>query len=360
MSDLLATIYPPDTPSLSRLALAQLRTLDDVERQTAVDTALAVVRSKIGDAPHAADFESDGVSEFPAWFTKWVLFGMVILLLAAASLSLFRLYTAGRDYFKHGCIVETVVTASGDSTRCIDDMAGLADGTPAPLRHGIKDDNQAIVVGFGTFLLAEFLIILSTIAARVFFSGFMRWVFILPIMLGMAVALVGNWVVARPHDLFGWLETLAPPVAVLFLAFIGERLALDSIRSKHAGDVAYAAALKSHRQTVGKLTEHPAYTNAYATALRQAVFAANSVGTGATSRRGLMTALTPPVWRAVVLRELAADNWFADAQTDKQTDKQTAPPVPPALQAPHESESRDAFLVSAGAPVVSQNGNGKH
>ena len=270
--------------TITQDALTQLRRLSESQRLDARDKARANVIKAIGDKPQRAQFDHFTTSDYPVWFSRTIAAFMVIVFVAAGAPSLFRLFTAGRDYF----------------------LAGIA------------DNQQAAIVGASTFLLAEFLIILSTIAASVYFQGRRRWMFIVPITLGLAMALVGNWQIAQPTDVFGWLETVSPPAAVLFIALIGERLALDAIRRKHANERAYQEALAEWKAATAEPESHDRWPSAYANALRQALWRANGrgSGSGSTARQELMQQLNGDDWRELVLREMKAENWFSADDLD--------------------------------------------
>jgi len=264
--------------TINQDALRELRPLTDEERLEAADRAKAVVLKANGDKPKREQFLDTAISRYPTWFSRIVAVFMVIVFVAAAMPSLFRLYTAGSEYF----------------------------------RHGIDNAFLGSIVGISTFLLAEFLIILSTISARVYFEGRARLVFVIPICLGLAVALVGNWVVAQPTDIFGWLETLSPPFAVLFLAIIGERLVLDAIESRHANERAYQVALVEWQASNHEPEQSPRWRSAYANALKAMIRDVNGKDRGATARQQLMGTLTASDWRVLVLREMRAESWFED------------------------------------------------
>jgi hypothetical protein len=256
--------------------LTLLRQLTDDERLTAYDQARTNVVRASGERPQRANF-SNSQSKFPAWFSSIVAALMVIAFIASAMPSLFRLFTAGRDYFQ----------------------------------HGIDSGWQGAVVGVSTFILAEFLIILSTITARVYFDAKQARIFIIPILMGLSVAFVGNWTVTQPNDLFGWLETIIPPSAVLFLALIGERLILDAIETRHANELAYQSALSEYQALADNPEQSPRWIGTYANALRDAIRTANGRGRGREERLALMDALSLDDWRVLVGRELQASDWFA-------------------------------------------------
>lgn len=256
--------------------LTLLRQLTDDERLTAYEQAKNNVVRASGEKPYRAQF-ANSQSKFPAWFSRFVALLMVIAFIASAMPSLFRLFTAGRDYFQ----------------------------------HGIDSGWQGAVVGVSTFILAEFLIILSTITARVYFDAKQARIFIIPILMGLSVAFVGNWTVTQPNDLFGWLETIIPPSAVLFLALIGERLILDAIETRHANEQAYQSALAEYQVLVDNPEQSPKWISTYANALRDALRSANGRGRGASERVELMASLSLEDWRVLVARELQALDWFA-------------------------------------------------
>lgn len=295
--------------------LAQLRPLTDEERLQASERARAVVIRAAGDKPNRAQYTDVSVSKYPAWVGRLTATLMAVVFVAAAMPSLFRLFTAGRDYFL----------------------------------HGIEEPVQAAIVGVSTFLLAEFLIVLSTISARVYFEGRARLVFVVPVGLGLAVALVGNWVVAQPGDVFGWLETLSPPLAVLFLALIGERLVLDAIERRHAGERAYQEALIEWQAATAEPERSPRWRSAYANALKATLQDVNSRGTGATARREVMANLSAGYWRSLVGREYAADSWHEQPAEAIEPAPVQAVNFTPALQGAHLT------------PAANGNGNGhKH
>lgn len=290
---------------------ASMYMLTEDQRLDAKERAKSLILRSAGDEPQPEQFRRAAplrpdreqyadtyISRYPAWLTKAVGAVMLVVFVAAAMPSLFRLYTAGRDYFG----------------------------------HGISDPLQGAVVGVSTFLLAEFLIVLSTISARVYFQGAARLLFVVPIGMGLAVALVGNWTITQPSDLFGWLETVVPPVSVVFIALVLEKLILDGVHSRHANEKAYQQAVAEWNQAVNeqKASEELAYRAAilrwqtmtrepeesdhwrqvYATALREAIKAANAQGRGKTERVELMQSFNGRDWSILVRREMEADRWY--------------------------------------------------
>ncbi len=251
--------------------------LSDEQRIDARERAAKLTLKAVGDKPRRESFLNSSVSKYPSWFTRFVAGLMAVVFVAAGMPSLFRLYSAGRDYFM----------------------------------LGINDSLQASIVGFSTFLLAESLVVLSTIAMRVYFTGRAQWFFGIPIFMGLSMALVGNHTVVQPHDPFSWLETIVPVFTVLFVAIIGERLVLESLETRHANEKAYQEALVSWQTAAHAPETHPRFASILANALRDALKVVNSEGSGATRRKELMSALSVEHWKALVYRELQADNWYA-------------------------------------------------
>jgi len=253
--------------------LAAFRPLTDSERIAARQTALRNVVHAIGDEPDRAVYLRYSASEYPRWLTGLVVVGMLIVFLAAFALSIFRLFTAGRDYFL----------------------------------LGIPDPTQAAIAGVAIFLMAEFMVIVSTLVMRVYFEGRARLLMALPIGIGVAIALVGNGVIGKPGDLFGALETFAPPLAVLFMAIIGERLLLTTLRQRRAGELAYQQALAEWKQATAQPEQSPLFAQYYANALKDQLIRVNGRRTAV---KELLPEMTVEHWRYLVSREIAAANWF--------------------------------------------------
>lgn len=254
-----------------------IQPLSDEQRIDARDRAAKIVLKSVGDRPQRSQFQNSSISKYPMWFTRFIGGLMAVVFIAAAMPSLFRLFSAGRDYFL----------------------------------SGINDHWQAAVVGVSTFLLSEFLIVLSTIVARVYFVGRARLIFVVPVVMGLLMALVGNWTVVNPHDVFSFLEAVIPVFAVLFIALIGERIILESLETRHANERAFQEALQSWQIASSTPELHPRYLPALANALRDAIKTSNSEGAGATQRKALMSAFSVDHWKPLVWREMQADQWYA-------------------------------------------------
>lgn len=326
--------------------------LSEDQRIDAKERARALIIRRAGDKPQPeqfrraalprpdrAQYADTHISRYPAWLTKAVGGVMLLVFVAAAMPSLFRLFTAGRDYFA----------------------------------HGINDPVQAAIVGLSTFLLAEFLIVLSTISARVYFTGRSRLLFAAPVAMGLAVALVGNWTITQPGDIFGWLETIVPPVSVVFIALVLEKLILDSIHARHANEKAYQAALNDWKQATAdqQAAEESAYhdavrrwqdmtrepeqaddwTQVYATALREGLRAANARGRGMRERVEVMQSLNGRDWSRLVRREMDQDRWYLMVFSEPVASDPRPAPVEHDPPRPAETTNTDDEDTQEAAPV---------
>lgn len=271
-----------------RQALEMLVPLTEEERLDARDRARKNVIRSFGPRPTREQFRDYAASQYPRWLTFGVGLMLVIVFAAAANVSVFRIFTAGRDHF-----LETI---------------------------GIEW--QAAIVGASSFLLAEFMVIAATIAMRIYFTGRDRWLMALPIGLGLLMAFVGNWTIGQPKieftasGLWSILETATPPAAVLFMALIGERLILETLRNRHRNEQAFQAALAEWLKMTAEPEKSPIWRRSYANALKEVIREVNSNGRGQKERREFMQQMRGPEWSVVVMREMQADQWFEEIALD--------------------------------------------
>ena len=261
--------------------LNTLRELTDDERLDAKDTARAVILREIGDKPTRDQFAGMTLSEYPQKVTRLVAFLMAVVFIAAALPSMFRLYDAGRE--AHFNITSNLM--------------------------------QARIVGASTFVLAEFLIITSTLAVSIFArQWWQRALFGLAILIGLAVAFVGNWQEVQPDTLFKWLETIAPPLTVVVMSFVGERLLMESIKQGHEDNLAYETALQQWQESTQAIEHHSRWQVTYGSALVTAIKHANKSKTGRAKIDTFMSEMSRRAWANAVPREFAieAGEWLQD------------------------------------------------
>lgn len=316
--------------------LQELIPLTDEQILDAKEQAVALTRRALGEAPDRAQFERYAATRTPRAVA--LLIGLVLggAALAAFALSIFRVFTAGRNLF---------------------------------LTH-IDDPLQAAIAGAATFLLAELLVIGSMLARAVYFTGASRRAMTLTAGIGVSVALAGNLVISSPPlagpplwaVLFAWLDALAPPVAVLLIALAFERMIIDRIQTHQQTEAAYQQAANDwNRQQADPENSELFQKKYFPRALKAAIQAANAHGTGSTRRKEIMSGLRPEHWNWLVLRELRAADWFdPDAVTHENGALQT--PYAPVLPSANGHSGRPEVAQADPLPVttVSANGNGHH
>lgn len=174
----------------------------------------------------------------------------------------------------------------------------------------------------------------------------------------MAFALAANFYIVKPFDALpdlgafalAMIETMLPPLVVLIAANVLKSLALDEIENRHAARMDYEAQHADWMLRVEQAHLHEGWMHAAANELRDAIRNEN--------RRSYkqVRELTNDDWRVLVLRELNADNWYA----------QSVPAASPALEAGTEEDDKQP---PAPAPRVrvrptqivgASNSNGRH
>lgn len=257
MADILETIPP----------------LDETQRLHAKNAAREAIMEYAGRKPTREQYQHETISDYPRWLTALVMLGLLVVFTGSFAMSIFRLFTAGRDYF----------------------LVGIEIGW------------QGAVAGAAIFLMAEFTVLVSTMTRKVYFAGAGR-IMLVPIAIGVTLAIGGNIVVAQPHDAFGWLETLSPPVVVLFMSIIGENIILKALQARQANERTYQGALADWKAKTAEPETHPDFIQVYANTLKSALKSANHGkwrGSAETLRN-----LSLNDWRSLVSRELQSENWF--------------------------------------------------
>lgn len=261
----------------------QVVRLTTEQRRIARKKAQDEIVAKLGRRPQWHDYKSNSVSRFPRWLTWGVAAMLFLVFAAAANVSVYRVFTAGRDHFLETIHVEW----------------------------------QAAIVGISAFLMAEFMVIAATIARRVYFKDDAgQRVMVIPITLGLIMAFVGNWAVTNP--IFDWTaagvwaiaETAIPPAAVLFMALIGEQLALSEIETRHANRQQYEAALLDWDRRADEVELHPEWRGTWAAVLWDTLLKVNGSGVGKTKRLEFLHGLSRADRSRIVYREMVADQWF--------------------------------------------------
>ena len=274
--------------------LTTIQELTDEQRLDARERAQEILLREIGDKPQREQYIGVAVSEYPLGVRRLVAGLMAVVFIAAALPSLFRLYDAGR--IAHMDITNNIM--------------------------------QARIVGLSTFVLAEFLIITSTLALSIYAKNWwQRVLFIVAITMGLGVAFVGNWAQVEPDTLFKLLETIAPPLTVVVMSFVGERLVMDGVKKSHEDERAFQQALAQHQQSVRNIEQHKRWFVTYGRALMGAIRHANTTENGRTKADKLLASMTRRDWRIVVNRELATErgDWLTDDDTPNADESEQQP-----------------------------------
>jgi len=289
--------------------LAQIKPLTPEERQLARSAAQEAVQREIGDRPNREYFNHHATRRYPPGVTKLINVLCIVLLLAAFTPSAIRLYVIGSETF----------------------------GAAVPYELAM------VAVGIATVLTAEIgQVVFSLALATLGTSKGARRLLYSSMGIATAIALVGNVQVALPGHIespFAWLEAIAPPLLVLSTAYVLKEQMLESIEMRHANERAYQEAVNDWQRSAINPEAHPRWMQFYANAIRDALRKGNS------RRREALEALTNGDWRALVYRELQADNWY---------DTPEAPAPSMVVAVPEEGS-----VVDAARPLaLSVNGNG--
>lgn len=254
---------------------SQIKPLTQEQRQNARALGQQAVVREVGDCPLRENFDRHTVSRYPPSVTRLINVLCIVLLLAAFTPSAIRLFVIGSQTF--GAAVPT---------------------------------NLAMVaVGIATVLTAEIgQVVFSLALATLGTTPSARRLLYTSMGIATAIALVGNVQVALPghHESpFAWLEAIAPPLLVLSTAYVLKEQLLESIEMRHANERAYQEAVNLWQASTANPESHPNWMQFYANALRDAIRKANN------RRKDALASLTTADWRALVYRELQADNWYS-------------------------------------------------
>ena len=228
----------------------------------------------IGPRPTREQFAHHTISKYPPSVTRLISILCIILLLAAFTPSVIRLYVIGSQTFG----------------QAIDNTAAMT------------------LVGIATVLSAEvgqvvFSLALATLGA----SKSSRRLLYFSMFTTTVLALTGNIQIALPgHEKspFAWLEAVAPPMLVLATAYVLKEQMLETIEQRHMTERAYQHALSEWQTATAIPEDHAQWPQFYANALRDALRKANN------RRQETLASMTQDDWRAAVTREMQAELWY--------------------------------------------------
>ncbi|MBE2272577.1 MAG: hypothetical protein IAE80_30360 [Anaerolinea sp.] len=257
------------------MLLSQVRSLTQEERQSARSSAQEAVFRDIGERPQRDQFNHYAARRYPPNVTKLINALCILLLLAAFTPSAIRLYVIGSSTF----------------------------GAAVPYELAM------VAVGIATVLTAEVgQVVFSLALATLGTSKGARRLLYGSMGIATGIALIGNVQVALPGHLespFAWLEAIAPPLLVLSTAYVLKEQMLEAIELRHANERAYQEAINDWQRATINPEAHNRWMQFYANALRDALRKVNS------RKREVLETLSQADWRALVYRELQADDWYA-------------------------------------------------
>lgn len=289
--------------------LTQIKPLTQEERQLARSAAEEAVMRDIGERPQRDHYNQHAAHRYPPMVTKLITGLCIALLLAAFTPSAIRLYVIGSQTF----------------------------GAAVPYELAM------IAVGIATVLTAEVgQVVFSLALATLGTTPNARRLLYASMGIATAIALVGNVQVALPGHMespFAWLEAIAPPLLVLSTAYVLKEQMLEAIELRHANERAYQEAVNDWQRATINPEAHSRWMQFYANALRDALRKANS------RKREVLDALSHADWRALVYRELQADDWYATPEA----------PVTPVLV---EGGNEGGVVDNPRPLALSMNGNG--
>jgi hypothetical protein len=214
----------------------------------------------------------------------------------------------------------------------------------------IPNESLANLAGVMTFLLATFLIVVSTVSMRLFFDGTkLQKFWFIPIAVGVGIEALGNYIVVKPdtytgaHQLFAYLETFGPPVVFAFLALTAERLLLDRVVTRKRNAAELKVSLDEWQQKYELAHENAAWKRKLPTALKNALIEANIE-----KRPAAVRAMTGAEWKQAVMAEFEDENWFEREEAlpapkpQKIVVERPAQPKPQELPAPTPPSGEDS------------------
>jgi hypothetical protein len=158
--------------------LTSIPPLTQNARLDAKANAREALLKSVGEKPTREKFSHDVYQKYPKRMTHMITMLCLIVLLGAFLPSSFRLYVAGSTAFAHGVDVSIL----------------------------------AVISGVATVVMAEISMVVSSLASATFSAGKTSKGILYCIMLmATFLALVGNWSVAQPYDLFSMIEAIFPP-----------------------------------------------------------------------------------------------------------------------------------------------------
>jgi len=164
-------------------------------------------------------------------------------------------------------------------------------------------------------------------------------------LICLTIALIGNGVAEGSHaweNALAPLATFAPPVLVLLTANVLKRQMLKAVEAKRDAQLALEAARNAWQWRYDNAAQDASWDRTLANTLRDALRNANK------QSKAVLRDLTQHDWRALVLRERSAEEWWemASGETSVETKSQAAQPLTRAQ--PTQTQSGTTSTASTG------------
>lgn len=281
-------------------AFAKVNALTQEQREHAYEQArlrIAGSKPQPTQKPELQDFLRHTESHYPQWVTVLVRVLTVFTLIVVFLPSAMRL---------HAVALQTNMDIDS-------------------IKHSVP---SAYLAAIATVIMAEIGQTIMSLASATTQSWTQKAALTFGAIICTFIALSGNAIAmadTATSNVFAFLETFAPPILVLILASIIKAQMMDAIAAKYNARVAYGQAVTQWQNenaymeqlwntAYANATDTPAYATVLADALREALRNANK------QSKAVLRSLTVQDWRALVLRERAAGEWWRQAEIEAQAE----------------------------------------
>jgi len=283
-------------------------------RLIAREKARTLLLKSIGEKPERHNYSMNYYSKYPKWMTQLITTLCLIVLVGAFLPSSFRLYVAGSEAFAHGVEIPALI----------------------------------IISGIATVIMAETAQVVASLALAIY--GTTKWarrILYAIMIMSTSLALIGNWHVANPYDVFSVVEAIFPPLLVLGMSYILKGQMLQSIEIRHSSEKAYQEDLANWNKLASDVELHTDWKQKYASALRDQLTKANK------RKKSInINEVSLEEWKALVWREMQEENWFYAPSVQMDKPKSSAS----RLHTTIDEGGSDFEQSPLGVTVISQNG----
>ncbi len=299
-----------------------LRPLYDMERRQAYDVASQAVAGPHVDESNYPEVKPPppDPAEYPSWMVAMVVILCIVVLVAAGTLSLFRLYSAGYNVF-----CDSMIVFNDNQPRWQCHLAGASAVVMAEIGQTVA-------------LLAIAVLGQTSLEKRQKATLFANRIFWGIAFLTTMVAYVGNLHVAKPWNhmseffgAFAWILDLVPPTIVIGVMYALKELMLYYIQRRFTYLAALGEAKEKRYQRINEdravrqawlasPENHPQWLRMYSLALRDALIRANDRQRGERKSRDLdgridlLKSLNNEEWKYLIKREMLADDFTVNPE----------------------------------------------